>query len=278
MSLFPQEVVGRHNALSFSLLPCAGSKSQGGIHASHTPRTSEDTRRMESGEAYSPSGPRTTSGSTTVIMKTFLSLITTFVIAQLVGTALFGLYLHMKLDKVGEEMSLGEDVLFLRKLQKCRKPQEGDATLLDCAKILKSFQDLQSETSKVLSILSSVLQWKKTIYAPTDDAFSYQAGKLTVARGGRYYIYSQVAFCTNPEPHVPFSVYMYLNLPSELDKLLLKGVGTHSGADDLCGLQSIHLGRAVELQPGHTIFVNVTDSSRVNYDYGNTYFGMFELS
>nr|XP_060612409.1 CD40 ligand [Anolis sagrei ordinatus] len=298
-AIVPQEVVGRHNdVLPFSL-PCAVPKNQGSLDVPHTAKGLEGTRRMEAGDAYSPPSPR--SSGSTVTMKAFLGLITAFVIAQLVGTAMFGLYLHMKLDKVGEEMSLGEDVLFLRRLQKCRKPQDGGATLLDCAKVLKSFQDLQDLASKVPqeSALAmqkgdkrpsatihlagwkdsnKVLQWKKTIYAPTDDTFSYQDGKLTIIRGGRYYIYSQVAFCANPVPHVPFSVNLYLHLPSERDKLLLKGVGTQGGTNDICGLQSIHLGRAVELQPGHAIFVNVTDSSRVNYNHENTYFGMFELS
>ncbi|XP_061454086.1 CD40 ligand [Rhineura floridana] len=255
---------------------------------------------MDSGEPYSSTAPRP--AGSTVTMKAFLGLITAFVIAQLIGTALLGLYLYMKVDKLGDEITLQDDFVFLRRLQKCRKPQDADATLLDCAKILGSFQDLlQVQTNKVpleslpakqtgdkrqaasihlagLKDSKRVLQWNKAVYAPMDDVFSYQDGKLKVAKGGRYYIYSQVAFCAKPELHVPFSLYVYLHLPSESDRLLLKGVGTHGPSDDLCGLQSIHLGRAAELQEGHVIFVNVTDSSRVNYDHGNTYFGMFELS
>lgn len=125
----------------------------------------------------------------------------------------------------------------------------------------------------------TVLQWKRPPYSPMDnDTFSYQDGKIKVGKRGRYYIYSQVAFCTKPETHASFSLYVYLNLPSEADQLLLKGVGTHGTSDDLCSLQSIHVGRVVELQEGHVIFVNVTDLSRVNYDHGYTYFGMSELS
>ncbi|XP_053130252.1 CD40 ligand [Hemicordylus capensis] len=259
---------------------------------------------MDSSESYSPSAPRP--AGRTVTMKTFLSLIVVFVITQLLGTVLFGLYLHMKLDKMGEEISLREDFVFLKKLQKCRKPQDADASLLDCTKILNIFRELQAQTSPIKEEVSraltgdkkpsatihlaglrgsrKVLQWKEAVYAPSmDDEFSYQDGKLTINKGGRYYIYSQVAFCAKQEQHLPkqmppFSVYMYLNLPSESDRLLLKGVGTHGNSDDLCDLQSIYLGRVVELQKGHVIFVNVTDSSRVNYDHGNTYFGMFELS
>lgn len=123
-----------------------------------------------------------------------------------------------------------------------------------------------------------VLQWSEALYAPSDNTFSYRDGKLKVTRGGRYYIYAQVTFCMESVLHVPFSVYMYLHLPSEKDQLLLKGVRTPGQSDNLCSLQSVHLGRVVELQQGHTVFINVTDSSRVNYDHGNTYFGMFEVS
>ncbi|KAJ7310424.1 hypothetical protein JRQ81_007339 [Phrynocephalus forsythii] len=252
-----------------------------------------------SGELYPSTSPRAT--GLTVTMRAFLSLLTALVVAQLVGTVLFGLYLHMKLDKVGDEVNLGEDIVFLRKLQKCHKPQDGDRmTFLDCTKILRTFQDLQGLTKKVpqegsvamqkghkrpLAAIhlagvqgnGKVLQWKKATYAPVEETFSYQDGKLRVAKAGRYYVYSQVAFCTNPLPHTPFSVYLYLNLPSERDQLLSKGVGTHGGSDDLCGLQSIHLGRVVELQAGHQLFVNTTDSSRVNYGHGSTYVGLFEL-
>ncbi|XP_015284238.1 PREDICTED: CD40 ligand-like, partial [Gekko japonicus] len=122
------------------------------------------------------------------------------------------------------------------------------------------------------------LQWTEALYAPSDSTFSYQDGKLKVDRGGRYYIYAQVTFCVKSEPHEPFTVYMYLHLPSERDQLLLKGMRTPGSTDNVCSLQSVHLGRVVELQQGHTVFINVTNSSRVNYDHGNTYFGMFEIS
>nr|XP_056714981.1 CD40 ligand [Euleptes europaea] len=256
---------------------------------------------MDLNEPYSPTTPRP--AGTTVTMKTFLYLTITFVIAQLVGVVLYGLYLHMKLDKVEDEMNLREDFLFLRRLQKCLKPQDAGATLLDCSAILNTFQELQGRSSDVpqkspivmqkgekptasihlagfkdSSQPVSVLQWTEAVYAPSDDAFSYQGGKLKVTRGGRYYIYAQVTFCVKSLLHAPFSVYMYLHLPSETDQLLLKGVRTPGRSDNICSLQSVHLGRVIELQQGHTVFINVTDSSKVNYDHGNTYFGMFELS
>ncbi|XP_013925505.1 PREDICTED: CD40 ligand-like [Thamnophis sirtalis] len=129
-----------------------------------------------------------------------------------------------------------------------------------------------------VSSQAKVLHWKNTIYAPKDDAFSNQDGKITVSKDGRYYIYAQVTFCSKPELHAPFNVRVYLNLPSETDQLLLKGVGTYSTSEDLCGLQSIHVGRVVELRSGHTIFVNVTDLSRVDYAHGHTYLGLIQLS
>ncbi|XP_048369773.1 CD40 ligand [Sphaerodactylus townsendi] len=258
---------------------------------------------MDLNEPYSPTTPRPP--GTTVTMKTVLYLFTTFVIAQLVGAVLYGLYLHRKMDKVEGEMNLREDLLFLRRLQKCLKPQEADTTLLDCSAILNMFQDLQNRTSKVpqenyigrlagkeekptasihlagfkdSSQPVSVLQWTEALYAPSDDTISHQGGKLKVTRGGRYYVYAQVTFCEKPRSHAPFNVYIYLHLPSERDQLLLKGMRTSGHSDVIGSLQSVHLGRVVELQEGHTIFINVTDSSKVNYDHGNTYFGMFELS
>lgn len=124
----------------------------------------------------------------------------------------------------------------------------------------------------------TVLHWKSTIYAPKDEAFSNWDGKITTSKEGRYYIYAQVTFCSKPDLRAPFNVFVYLTLPLETDQLLLKGVGTYSSSVDMCGLQSIHVGRAVELQSGHTVFVNVTDISRVDYAHGNTYFGLIQLS
>ncbi|XP_077163408.1 CD40 ligand [Paroedura picta] len=256
---------------------------------------------MDLNEPYPPTAPKP--AGITVNMKTVLYLIIVFVIAQLVGAVLFGLYLHMKVDKVEDEMNLREEFLFLRRLQKCLKPQDADTTLLDCTAILNIFPDLQDRTSKVPqeSLVAMqqgekptasihlagfknnpqpvpVLQWTETTYAPRDDTFSYRGGKLEITRRGRYYIYAQVTFCMKSALHVPFSVYMYLHLPSETDQLLVKGVRTPGRSDSICSLQSVYLARVVELQQGDTVFINVTDSSRVNYDHGNTYFGMFEIS
>lgn len=42
-----------------------------------------------------------------------------------------------------EVLSLNEDYVFLRKVQKCQTGEDQKSTLLDCEKILKGFQDLQ---------------------------------------------------------------------------------------------------------------------------------------
>lgn len=42
-----------------------------------------------------------------------------------------------------EVLSLNEDYIFLRKVQKCQTGEGQKSTLLDCEKILKGFQDLQ---------------------------------------------------------------------------------------------------------------------------------------
>uniref|UniRef100_A0A670ZDW3 THD domain-containing protein n=1 Tax=Pseudonaja textilis TaxID=8673 RepID=A0A670ZDW3_PSETE len=210
---------------------------------------------------------------------------------------------------MSNELILHEDLVFLKRVQSCRKPQGQDISFLDCAKISESFRELMdasssqkviefclcpkspsppspsprqphSFTNLLLSSVLGVLHWKNTTYAPKDDVFSNRDGKITISKGGRYYIYAQVTFCSKPELHAPliFKVQVYLDLPLETHQLLMKGVGTYNTAVDLCDLQSIHLSRAVELQSGHTLFVNVTDISRVDFNYGYTYFGLIQLS
>ncbi|XP_039210681.1 CD40 ligand [Crotalus tigris] len=252
-------------------------------------------------EPYSPSNLPPAEPVSRVTMKTFLSVICVFVIAQLVGTVLYILHLHIKLDKMGNELTLHEDYVFLKQVQNCRKPQGDDVSFLDCVKISETFRELMDFPQKVpeqivpamqtgnpkrgasihlagVSTQNKVLHWKSTIYAPKDEAFSNSDGKITISKEGRYYIYAQVTFCSKPDLRAPFNVLVYLNLLLETDQLLLKGVGTYSNSVDMCGLQSIYVGRAVELQSGCTVFVNVTDISRVNYAHGNTYFGLIQLS
>uniref|UniRef100_A0A8C5RPU5 CD40 ligand n=1 Tax=Laticauda laticaudata TaxID=8630 RepID=A0A8C5RPU5_LATLA len=247
---------------------------------------------------YSPSEMPPAKPVSRATIKTFLGVITIFVIAQMVVTILYILHLHLKLDKMSNELTLHEDYVFLKRVQSCRKPQGEDISFLDCVKISESFRELMdaSSSQKVIEfclqkqkkkemerrspVASPVLHWKNTTYAPKDDVFSNRDGKITISKGGRYYIYAQVTFCSKPELHAPliFKVHVYLDLPLETHQLLMKGVGTYNTAVDLCDLQSIHLSRAVELQSGHTIFVNVTDISRVDFNYGYTYFGLIQLS
>ncbi|TFK15257.1 A-kinase anchor protein 17B-like [Platysternon megacephalum] len=181
-----------------------------------------------------------------------------------------------------QELSLHEDYLFLRRIQKCRKPEGAGSSLLDCKEIINRFQDLLVKDPEVSKDdakfeMQKVLQWQKTGYAPMSNLISYKGGKLKVEKEGLYYIYSQVSFCTKTAPGAPFTVFIYLNLPSESDRLLLKGQDTHSSSSVYCALQSTHLGGVFELRKGDVVFVNVTDSTQVNYDHGNTYFGMFKL-
>ncbi|KFP41743.1 CD40 ligand, partial [Chlamydotis macqueenii] len=219
-----------------------------------------------------------------------------------------------------EVLSLNEDYIFLRKIQKCQMAEGQKSTLLDCEKVLKAFQDLQgkdgggskgqpkfemqrghehphlmhkNETSVAVEKRQpiaahlagqksnkavSVLEWKTTMYGPMNsNSISYQEGKLKVKEAGLYYIYSQVSFCTKAATSAPFTLYIYLYLPMEEDRLLLKGLDTHSTSMSLCDLQSIREGGVFKLREGDMVFVNVTDSTRVNYNHGSTYFGMFKL-
>lgn len=47
---------------------------------------------------------------------------------------------HRQMEEV---LSLNEDYIFLRKVQKCQTEEGQKSTLLDCGKVLKGFQDLQ---------------------------------------------------------------------------------------------------------------------------------------
>uniref|UniRef100_A0A8D0EWX9 CD40 ligand n=1 Tax=Strix occidentalis caurina TaxID=311401 RepID=A0A8D0EWX9_STROC len=254
-------------------------------------------------EPYSPATPRPISSTSPSTMKMFMGFLTVFIVAQMIGTVLFCLYLHMKMDKMEEVLSLNEDYIFLRKVQKCQTAEGQKSTLLDCEKILKGFQDLQckggeaskgqpkfemqkgefpgASTAPVASHLPcfppTVLEWKTTMYGPTNNAISYQEGKLKVKEAGLYYIYSQVSFCTKAATSAPFTLYIYLYLPMEEDRLLLKGLDTHSTSKSLCDLQSIREGGVFKLREGDMVFVNVTDSTLVNYNHGSTYFGIFKL-
>ncbi|NXY18435.1 CD40L protein, partial [Atrichornis clamosus] len=272
-------------------------------------------------EPYGPEAPRPISSTSSSTMKMFMGLLTLFIVAQTIGTVLFCLYLHMKMDKMEEVLSLNEDYIFLRKVQKCQTAEGQKSTLLDCEKILKGFQNLQckdgatkeqpkfemqrghehhershlthkNETSvaaekrqpiavhlavKEREKAGSVLEWKETMYAPKSSLISNQEGKLKVKEAGLYYIYSQVSFCTKEVSLAPFTLYIYLHIPKEEDRLLLKGQKTQSTLKSFCELQSIRVGGVFNLREDDMVFVNVTDSTKVKYSHGNTYFGMFKL-
>lgn len=116
------------------------------------------------------------------------------------------------------------------------------------------------------------------MYGPTDNnLISYQEGKLKVKEAGLYYIYSQVSFCTQAKTSAPFTLHIYLYLPMEEDRLLMKGLDTHNTSSSVCYLQSIREGGVFKLREGDMVFVNVTDSRRVIYKHGTTYFGIFKL-
>ncbi|NXA07349.1 CD40L protein, partial [Sapayoa aenigma] len=273
-------------------------------------------------EPYNPETPRPISSTSPSTMKMFMGFLTVFIIAQMIGTVLFCLYLHMKMDKTEEVLSLHEDYIFLKKVQKCKTAEGQKSTLVDCEKILKAFQNLQYKDGAVeeqpkfemqrghehhehphlthkneisvageekrqpiavhlavqnSSKAGSVLEWKETMYGPTNSLITNQEGKLKVKEAGLYYVYSQVSFCTNGESSALFAVCIYLHIPGEQDRLLLKGQKTQCTSKSFCDLQSIRVGGVFELREDDTLFVTVTDSTKVKYSHGNTYFGIFKL-
>ncbi|NWV06777.1 CD40L protein, partial [Ptilonorhynchus violaceus] len=273
-------------------------------------------------EPYGPEAPRPISSTSPGTMKMFMGFLTMFVVVQTIGTVLFCLYLHMKMDKMEEVLSLNEDYIFLRKVQKCQTAEGQKSTLLDCEKILKAFQNIQCKDGALaeqpkfdmqrgpehhehphlahknetpvaaekrqpiathLAVQlskksSSVLEWKKTMYGPTSSLISNKDGKLKVKEAGLYYIYSQVSFCSNGESLAPFTLYIYLHIPKEEDRLLLKGQKTQSSTSkSLCEPQSIRVGGVFDLREDDIVFVSVTNSTIVTYSHGPTYFGIFKL-
>ncbi|TRZ07388.1 hypothetical protein HGM15179_019718 [Zosterops borbonicus] len=273
-------------------------------------------------EPYGPEASRPINSTSSGIMKMFMGFLTIFIVVQTIGTVLFCLYLHMKMDKMEEVLSLNEDYIFLKKVQKCQTAEGQKSTLLDCEKIIKSFQNIQSkdrplkeqpkfdmqrgpehhehphlmhknETSVAGEVWAhpmavhlagqqsnkagSVLEWKETMYGPTNSLISNKEGKLKVEEAGLYYIYCQVSFCTVKESSAPFTLYIYLHIPKEVDRVLLKGQKTYNTSKSNCGLQSIRVGGVFNLREDDMVFVNVTDSTKVNYNHGNTYFGIFKL-
>ncbi|NXC54853.1 CD40L protein, partial [Aleadryas rufinucha] len=272
-------------------------------------------------EPYGPEAPRPISSTSPGIMKMFMGFLTVFILVQTIGTVLFCLYLHMKMDKMEEVLSLNEDYIFLKKVQKCQTAEGQKSTLLDCEKILKGFQNIQckdgalkeqpkfemqrgpehhehphlthknetpvaAEKREPIAVhlagqqsskAGSVLEWKETMYGPTNSLISNEEGKLKVEEAGLYYIYSQVSFCTREVSLAPFTLYIYLHIPKEEDRLLLKGQKTQSTLKSLCELQSIRVGGVFNLREDDMVFVNVTDSAKVKYSHGNTYFGIFKL-
>lgn len=115
------------------------------------------------------------------------------------------------------------------------------------------------------------------MYGPTNSLISNKEGKLKVEEAGLYYIYSQVSFCTREVSLAPFTLYIYLHIPKEEDRVLLKGQKTQGTLKSPCELQSIRVGGVFNLREDDMVFVNVTDSTKVNYNHGNTYFGIFKL-
>ncbi|XP_029463668.1 CD40 ligand [Rhinatrema bivittatum] len=257
-------------------------------------------------EPYHQSPPRPANTLSPATMKTFMCFFTLFILAQIIGATLFGLYLFMKIDKVEEEMSLHDDYLFLRRIQKCTNGEDVDKTLLNCKEVVTKFHKLINEATKEVTVSANyekltankehpiaahlvgqnssqstaVLQWMEKGYSAMRKMLGYKDGKLIVETPGFYYVYSQVSFCKNVTrgARAPFFHNLYLRKPHGNDRLLLKGVNTESSQNSSdCSLHSIHQGGVFDLQKGDMLFVNVTDSSRVNYSTGSTYFGMVRL-
>uniref|UniRef100_A0A8C8X137 CD40 ligand n=2 Tax=Panthera TaxID=9688 RepID=A0A8C8X137_PANLE len=237
-------------------------------------------------ETYSQTAPRSVAPGPPVSMKIFMYLLTVFLITQMIGSALFAVYLHRRLDKIEDERNLYEDFVFMKTLQKCNKG-EGALSLLNCEEIKSRFEAflkdimLNKEMKKEKNVaMQKVLQWApKGYYTISSNLVTLENGKqLAVKRQGLYYIYAQVTFCSNREAssQAPFIASLCLHSPSGSERVLLRAANARSSSKP-CGQQSIHLGGVFELHPGASVFVNVTDPSQVSHGTGFTSFGLLKL-
>ncbi|XP_043830827.1 CD40 ligand [Dromiciops gliroides] len=251
-------------------------------------------------EPYSPPAPPAGNTMPAATMKIIMFLLTLFVVAQIIGTAVFGVYLHRRLDEVKKEMHPEDSDLFMRMLQKCS--QKDSPMYLKCQEYLPKFQkQLKPEesptkemferqkgdqkqlpiaahlTSNTNSKSTAVLQWAKKGYYTASDSLSYSDGKLTVQSSGFYYIYSQVTFCSTREAsgQAPFIASLCLK-SSGSERVLLRAANPYTPSKP-CRHQSIRLGGTFDLQQGASVFVNVTDPTQVSHGTGFTYFGLFKL-
>ncbi|KAM6151744.1 CD40 ligand [Rhynchocyon petersi] len=259
-------------------------------------------------ETYSQPSPRSVTTGSPVSMKIFMYLLTIFLITQMIGSALFAVYLHRRLDKIEDERSLHEDFVFIKMIQRCVRG-EGPLSLLNCEEIKSQFKDLvkgimlnQEEkkdektyemqrgdqepqiAAHVISDASGktapVLQWaEKGYYTMSTNLVELKDKKqLTVRKQGLYYIYTQVTFCSSREAsgQMPFIASLCLKSPGESERVLLRAANPYSSSKP-CRQQSIHLGGVFELQSGASVSVNVTDPSHVSHGTGFTSFGLLKL-
>ncbi|XP_027632491.1 CD40 ligand [Tupaia chinensis] len=260
-------------------------------------------------ETYSQSSPRSVATGPPVSMKIFMYLLTIFVITQIIGSALFAVYLLRRLDKIEDERNLHEDFVFMKTIQRCNKG-DGSLSLLNCEEIKSRFEGFfkdilvnKEETKKeqnfemqrgdhepqiaahVISEASSktasVLQWaEKGYYTMSNNMVTLENGKqLSVKRQGLYYIYAQVTFCSNQDAssQAPFMASLCLRSVSGSERILLRAANTHISSSKYCRQQSMHLGGVFEMHPGSSVFVNVTDPSLVSHGTGFTSFGLLKL-
>ncbi|KAM5221871.1 CD40 ligand [Ctenodactylus gundi] len=259
-------------------------------------------------ETYSQPSPRSVATGLPISMKVFMYLLTVFLIAQMIASALFAVYLHRRLDKIEDEKNLYEDFVFMKRIQRCNKG-EGSLSFLNCEEIRSQFEGFikdimpnKKETKKetsfemqkgdqnpqiaahVISEPSSkaapVLQWaEKGYYTMSNNLVTLKNGReLTIKRRGFYFVYTQVTFCSHREPssQAAFIASLCLRSTSGSERILLRAANSHSSSKP-CGQQSIHLGGVFELQAGASVFVNVTDPSQVSHGTGFTSFGLLKL-
>ncbi|XP_044538667.1 CD40 ligand [Gracilinanus agilis] len=249
-------------------------------------------------EPYSPPAPPAGNTAPAATMKIVVCLLTLFVIAQIIGTAFFGVYFHKKLDEVQKERCQQANSA-LTILQECNQK---DSSKLNCQEIQtfcqKLLQPKESPTKEVFekqkgdqkqlpiaahlasnsnSKPTAVLQWARKGYYTMSDSLSYSDGKLTVQSSGFYYLYSQVTVCSNREASSQAPFIVSLNLKSsESERVLLRAANIHTSSKP-CRYQSIRLGGTFDLQQGASVFINVTDPNQVHHGPGFTYFGLFKL-
>ncbi|XP_064206709.1 CD40 ligand-like [Anguilla rostrata] len=221
-----------------------------------------------------------------------------FVVQTVVTIALF-LYLFQRIDAASNEnnSTFNNDLIVLKRLEECESNSLDSGSLLDCSKVLQKFQGIISKLSQIegkawglsapgtpsgtearaqMTIMASsgqTLKWNPDYSMLKNVEYYTRSRSLQIRVPGYYFVYSQVTF-SKAHPKTPLAQFVMRRRSSAEragEDLLLKAFCS-PGSNDLCTSYQAGMFR---LEEGQQLYVNVTDSSLVNFEVTTTTFGLF---